>query len=281
MTADRGGPFTRIGDVVPSIESRPAPCPSCGGNSLELRYTPREPLGESLRNRLEPERPFIAKLCAKCLAERDAAEERKKHERKCAAALAALDVPALYAGASLDTFEIEGEHRDRLALALAFARNYVATWPDVPVISVFAGGCGTGKGHLAWSIAKELATAYGASARVTVLSDTIRDLREAWNSGGEGPTEAQRLGKYRGAELLVIDEVSRHAFFGQPQQHLYDLVAWREIRLKPTILTTNEVGEDLSAVLGPALSSRAAGSDGFVHFGTSDWRVAHRSRRIG
>jgi DNA replication protein DnaC len=144
------------------------------------------------------------------------------------------------------------------------------------MIAVFAGGCGTGKGHLAWSIARALAQTRGVVTKVVVLSDVIRDLREAWNPRDDGPSEAERLGKYRAAELLVIDEVSRHAFFGQPVQHLYDLVAWREVQMRPTILTTNELGDDLVTVLGPALASRAAGWNGFVDFGQADYRLTHR-----
>jgi DNA replication protein DnaC len=268
----------RVGAILPELETRPAPCPDCGQASVEVRYGPMPGISAALKERLEAERPYIAQRCSTCIARREADEQHRALEKRIELAVGRLEIPALYADVTLDTFDVHrtpGADRDKLIAALAFARTFVARWPDVPPISVFAGGCGTGKGHLAWSIAKELAATRGVIGCVTVLSDTIRDLREAWNTN-DGPTEAQRLGKYRAPELLIIDEVSRHAFFGQPQQHLYDLVAWREVRLKPTILTTNEVGDDLSTVLGPALSSRAAGADGFVHFGTTDYRVGRR-----
>lgn len=71
-----------------------------------------------------------------------------------------------------------------------------------------------------------------------------------------------------------------HAFFGQPTQHLYDLVAWREARLLPTILTTNHAGDGLGGVLGPALLSRAAGWSGVWEFGERDYRSARREARL-
>jgi DNA replication protein DnaC len=270
------------------IEEQPATCPRCNGPSRAIRYAPPPGLSESVRKRIDPERPFIAQHCVECkqrIAEEEAAAERQRaaeaHQRRCLEALSQIETPPMYLQASLANFELHGESADwqKLERSLGYARSMVASWPKVPMISVFAGGCGTGKGHLAWAIARELAATQAVTGRVAVLSDVIRDLREAWNSSRDTASESERLRKYRAPDLLVIDEISRHAFFGQPQQHLYDLVAYREVRLKPTILTTNERGDDLAEVLGPALSSRAAGWDGFVDFGESDWRFTRGHRR--
>jgi DNA replication protein DnaC len=219
--------------------------------------------------------------CASCVSEEEARTERERHEQLCRERLAALVVPSLYGTVTFENFEIHGDAESRAALAraLEYAKAYVVSWPNAPVISVFSGACGTGKGHLVWSIAKRLAGERAVLSRVVVLSDVIRDLREAWGTHESGPSEAQRLAKYRSPEFLTVDEVSRHAFFGQPQQHLYDLIAWREERQKPTILTTNDRGEELVALLGPAISSRAAGWRGFIDFGGADYRVSYGLRR--
>lgn len=264
-----------VSEVTPTFEKQPAKCPSCGGDSIAIRFAPPPGLSEAMRKRLDPERPFVAQRCNACIArveaEKTAAEERLRREE----AIAGLHVPPLYADATLDSFVT----RDVPALvaALKYARDFVATWPDVPMISIFTGHFGTGKGHLSWSIAKDLASTHGVRGRVVVLSDVIRDLRETWGQkNAEGPTDVERVAKYRAPNLLVIDEVSRHAFFGQPMQHLYDLVAWREVHLRPTIITTNESGEELASVLGPALSSRAIGWGGLVRFGDQDYRIMKR-----
>lgn len=232
--------------------------------------------------------------CAMCETRRLAADEQERRQRRAEKALYAINVPPLYDSATLDTFIAHGtpEQMAKQQHALAFARKFVEDFGDdsleppfrpfgeAPPVTVFLGSPGTGKGHLAWSIAKAVATEYGASAMVVVLSDVIRDIREAWNkSDNDGPSEAERIRKYRGVDLLVIDEVSKHAFFGQPQQHLYDLVANREMHMRPTILTTNESGESLASVLGPALASRAAGWDAVIDFGTADYRMARRAMR--
>lgn len=186
-----------------------------------------------------------------------------------------LEVPALYASVTLESFALhgDGEARDAQARVLQLARRYVGTWPEVPPLVVFQGAPGAGKGHLLWSIAKAVAGQHGDKARVVKLADVIRDLRAAW-SGGEG--EMARLGRYRAPRFLGIDEVSRHAFFGQPQQHLYDLIDYRAEQVRPTIITTNETAAGLSALLGPALMSRAAGAGALWQFGAADFR-AHQS----
>ena len=114
---------------------------------------------------------------------------------------------------------------------------------------------------------------------MATLADIIRDLRESWRrrADDDGPSERQRLAAYRSADLLVIDEVSRHALYGEPTQHLYDLIAPREANLQPTILTTNESAAGLEDLIGPALTSRAAGAGGLWEFGTTDLRIVRRT----
>lgn len=265
-----------------TFEWRDAPCPGCQAPSRAVRFEqPREKvelLSAHERKQLEIINAWRPQLCATCAAIREAENRGVPAEPTFR-----LEVPALYANVSFETYELHGDERQRakLARALRFSRSYVDNFPAVPMIAVFTGAPGCGKGHLSWAIAKAVCRDSRRAARVSVLSDVIRDLRESWTRRDEeGPTEAQRLARYREVDLLVIDEVSRHAFFGQPQQHLYDLVAWREIRLKPTILTTNERGEEIAEVLGDALMSRVLGWDAVIHFGDADFRK-ERKMKLG
>lgn len=269
--------------VSPGIEERAAPCPRCGGPSKEFRV---------LLSLADAERkPWSAHKCSGCisaieaeqatvLANREAEERAFQIAARRNNAIAALDVPPLYQGVTLDGFEMHGDPAARQCQArvLQLARRYVGSWPDVPSIVVFIGTPGTGKGHVAWSLAREVVENLDGTARVCVLSDVIRDLRDSWRQQDDGPTESERLRRYRGPDLLVIDEVSRHSFYGQPQQHLYDLIAWRELYKKPTIITTNESGDALADVLGPALSSRALAHDVPWQFGSADYRPRKRTR---
>lgn len=277
LAADPRGPVDAAGNMHPGFFTKPDTCPDCGRPSTATKLITKPE---------DKEKPWTRQRCDACGDKRVQAEraEREREARAARAreALASLGVPPLYADATIDTFEVRSESAEdaaKKARVVQLARRYIAEWPDVPMIAVFVGCPGSGKGHIAWSLARAVALE-GGNARVCVLSDVIRDLREAWGSRDEGTmSEAQRLAKYRAADLLVIDEVSRHAFYGQPQQHLYDLVAWRELRLRPTILTTNETGESLAEFLGVALSSRALGWGPPWDFGDSDFRLSRGMRR--
>lgn len=249
---------TPLGEIVGQIgETRPARC-TCGASFTQHAF---------LAGRWMPLK------CERCrgIEEQEHASGAEAARRELV--LAELDVPKLYRNVSLGTFEFHGstDQREKQGRVLQLGRRYVGSWPEVDAVVVFRGAPGTGKGHVMWSIAKYLATECRVSARVCKLPDVVRDLREAWRNE-DGPSEHLRLAKYRAPDFLAIDEVSRHAFYGEPRQHLYDLVDHRVERGKPTILTTNEDRAGLAELLGPALVSRAAGS-GIWEFGTGDWRL--------
>lgn len=222
--------------------------------------------------------------CAACdakaqaaYAERLAQEKREGEERQRLAridrAIRALEVPPKYADAALGTFRLHGdrENRDAQGRVLQIARRYMGNWPDVEPILVFRGAPGTGKGHIAWSIAHELVRAHGAMTQVVKLADLVRRLRATWRHKGE--TEDEVLDFYRRQEFLVLDEVSTHAFYGQNvHQHLYDVLDHRAEYNRPTILTSNETDEGLQAILRPALWDRLFDGGGILDFGTASWR---------
>lgn len=253
---------TSTAPVIPLFSTREGECVAgCGAKVTETQYA-----GKSWQH-------YTCESCEATIALRTATEAARQHR---AVMLHTLDVPPLYEHVSLETFQLHGGglDRDDQARVLQLARRYIGTWPDVPRVVVMQGPPGTGKGHLLWSIAKAVAGEHGERARVVKLADAIRDLRAAW-SGGDG--EMARLARYRLPRLLGIDEVSRHAFFGQPQQHLYDLIDYRDEQLRPTIITTNENAEGLSTLLGPALLSRCMGAGAVWKFGAADYRV-HRGK---
>lgn len=190
-------------------------------------------------------------------------------------ALAALEVRPKYRDVTLSTFRHHGTPADREAQArvLQVARRYLGCWPDVEPIFVFRGGPGTGKGHVAWSIAKELAEVHAARVEVVKLSDLVRRLRSGWGRAEGGEAEDRVLAHYRGLDLLILDEVSSHAFYGQNiHQHLYDVLDDRAEFQRPTILTSNETDAGLEAILRPALWDRLFDGGGILDFGSASWR---------
>lgn len=216
--------------------------------------------------------------CGNCVATERQGQEQERETNLRAARLHDLGVPPRYTLARLDTFSPHGDdaNKARITRLANVARRFVSEWPKpANDLLVFRGGPGTGKGHLAWAIARALTLEYSASIRFAKLPSVIRDLRESWR--GQGATEEHRLRAYREPDLLIVDEVSRHAFYGEPTQHLYDVLDDRMDWCRPTILTTNESEDGLAALLGPALLDRVVGYGGLVDFGDTSFR----QRRAG
>lgn len=211
--------------------------------------------------------------------EREHQAQRESREQKARASrLELLAVPRLYADATLDSFQQWGdEESQRLQLrVLGYARRYLTQWPDVAAFVVFRGPFGAGKGHIAWAIAKGVVTDLGATARVVKLPALVRQLRDTWRRDSDR-TYDTILAQYVDCDLLVIDEASRHAFYGQQiHQHLYDVVDARIEARRPTILTSNEDDEGLLEVLKAALFNRLEGEGGIVEFPNASWRSRPR-----
>lgn len=249
---------------------------ACGAAFVQRGFQVGETVRFTHPTRCEACRDRAEAALARSMAERR--EDVKAAERAAAAkrageALASLDAPPLYAGATLSGFALHGTPADRQVQGriLQLARRYEGSWPDVEAVLLFRGGPGTGKGHIAWSLAQALA-AQGVRVAVVKLADLVRELRASWRTP-DAVSEAQVLARYRGLDLLVIDEVSRHAFYGERiHQHLYDVLDHRIEYQRPTILTTNEDNAGLGDILRAALVSRLIGHGQIVEFGSADYR---------
>ncbi len=240
-------------------------CPACQAARAEAE---RERAERDAAHRLERER---------LRRQLDAANEGERRAERIAEAQGLLAVPPLYADATLETFQFHGRAEDEACqrAALSYARRWLAVFPRVRAsVTVFTGAPGSGKGHVAWSLAKAVA-AEGHRAEVVKLADLVRSLRATW--GQPGGDDSVTLEHYRRLGLLVVDEVSQHAFYGKPVQHLYDVIDHRIEQMRPTILTTNETDEGLRGILSPALWNRIEGHGGIVEFGQASWRRRGRA----
>jgi DNA replication protein DnaC len=210
----------------------------------------------------------------------DEAERRFRERERIARAVADLKVPPAYLDVTLQSFQLHGDEESRKTQMGVVRKGirYAGSWPDVPdQMLVLRGSFGTGKGHWAWSVVKGIVGATGATARVVKCSDLVRRLRASWGQPEGAESETDALKFYRDLDLLVIDEVSSHAFYGQGiHQHLYDVLDHRGEWHRPTIMTTNESDAGLEAILRPALIDRLQYRGGILEFGTASYRALAR-----
>ena len=120
---------------------------------------------------------------------------------------------------------------------------------------LFIGNNGTGKSHLAQSLAL-IACQRGYRTYYTTCSELIRDL----NQGVFEKTLDKRIRKYINCELLLIDEMGHDRLELQvvKEAHLLFKVIDQRYKLnKPLIFTTNIEEEDWPEFLGDPISTNA------------------------
>lgn len=184
-----------------------------------------------------------------------------------------VNAPALYATARVSTFATDAPtapERYQLERLKKWAVDYVRAWPrrqvvgTVPLIALITGPSGNGKTHLAWALASAIATEHDGYPLVVTAGDLLDDVRDAFGRDRGEAGVGARLDRYRRADFLAIDDLSRHAVRGDPSSILFDVLNDREREGRPTLLTTNETLETLEAWLGVAIMERVL-----------QWRAVH------
>jgi DNA replication protein DnaC len=113
---------------------------------------------------------------------------------------------------------------------------------------ILAGNVGTGKGHLAVSIAKA-AINNGYSALFTSVSEVSNKI----NLAGFG--KEPMIHNYIKPNLLILDEVT-HGLNTITQNNLFDVLNGRALQVKSTIVITNLSMEELKTRLGERIIDR-------------------------
>lgn len=181
-----------------------------------------------------------------------------------------LAVPPLYGDVTLETFPRSGTaaQQARQAALVEMGRRYVTDWPRVQSVLLLLGPSGTGKTGWSWAVMRALVARHAADIERVKCADLVRRLRASWRSK-DAESEERVLAGFQRRELLVIEELSSHAFYGQQiHQHLYDVLDERIEQRRPTILLSNETLPSVTQILRPALMDRLAEHGAVV---TCDW----------
>jgi DNA replication protein DnaC len=141
---------------------------------------------------------------------------------------------------------------------LAACRRYADNWPDVLDAGkslVLTGSCGTGKNHLAVSLAKNIIRNHLASVELTDVMRLTRAVKSTWRHNAD-TTEESVLDHYASLDLLIIDEVGVQ--FGSPAEMtiLHEVINARYESVLPTILISNLPPEQLKEFISDRIFDR-------------------------
>lgn len=144
-----------------------------------------------------------------------------------------------------------------------------------PIIFMF-GKTGTGKGHMACSLAYELISKKSLSCKIVKYDDLLRSIRNTFDKKG-GDTEYSIIESYRICDLTIIDEVGMQQKESEwAMKMLYSVVDHRYESKMRTIIITNETKSKIGAYFkqhhGRLYSRIFASNNMILAFGWEDYR---------
>ena len=149
--------------------------------------------------------------------------------------------------------------REQMTEVLEFCKNYAGHFGKKSPSLLVVGDTGSGKTLISACIAHEVVK-NGAS----VVFDTAFRMFSRFEADRFGRAEEEdgSIRRYYDADLLVIDSLGGEVITQYSTAQLGDLISQRELRGKPTIVTTALASEELRAKYKKQLAARLEG--GFV-----------------
>ncbi|HCM9178093.1 TPA: ATP-binding protein [Enterobacter kobei] len=159
---------------------------------------------------------------------------------------------------------------------LAACQRYASSWPErlnAGTGLVMTGNCGTGKNHLAVSMAKSIIRDHLAKVEITDVMRLTRAVKSTWRHNAE-MTEEDVIERFASLDLLIIDEVGVQ--FGSPTEMtiLQEIINARYESILPTILISNLTFDQLKETIGERIVDRVTdGGRNRLAFGWGSFRA--------
>ena len=219
--------------------------------------------------------------CTKCLDEKieqeNAAHQQQMREQHAKDSLerklGRASIPPRFAVKSFEDYKADTKEQQRaLRMCKDYADNFEQYRKSGTSI-LLLGDVGTGKTHLAASIANQVVRETKFTAVYTTASTIVRHVKSTFDKESE-LTEGQAYGVYSAMDLLVIDEVGVQNATEFELTVMFEVVNSRYEEMLPTLVISNRSIEDLPKFLGDRVVDRLREGGGkMVPF---DWKSARR-----
>ena len=161
----------------------------------------------------------------------------------------ASNLGARFMNRTFATFD-EKKNPEAYAQAVAYANNE-NLFKDPRNCLLFVGTPGTGKTHLAASIANRLVE-IGIETRFGTFQSHLDEIRKEFDTSGQ----KHYLDDIKGVPLLVLDDLGKERKTDWTKSVLYDVINYRYEHMLPTIITTNLSADDIANHCESAVWSR-------------------------
>jgi DNA replication protein DnaC len=209
---------------------------------------------------------MFAPICPKCADEQlKKNEEQKKAQQTqeeararrsfIESALQRASIPLRFQSHSFETFLTKSPEQEKNK---KIAMDYAAKFPEIlkkGTSMIFCGTTGTGKTHLACSIANEIIKDHACTALFISTIDAVRRVKETYRKNSE-ETEREAIAWFSRFNLLILDEVGVQFGSDTERMILFEIINKRYENMLPTIFLSNLSIANLKDFVGDRIIDR-------------------------
>ena len=184
------------------------------------------------------------------------------------------DIPPRFKSKSFDDYNVTcAEGKTAFGICKGYAESFDKRLEAGGGL-VLCGMPGTGKTHLAASIANHVIKEYKRSVIFISVISAMRKVKSTYSKTSE-MTESEAIDSFTRPDLLILDEVGVQFGSEAEKMILFEIINIRYQNMKPTILISNLPHKELNDYIGERVSDRMIeGGGAIIPF---DWE-SYRSK---